>query len=85
MTFGRLQVTCPAMRRGSCDVAGNIRINWCIMMAPLSLGDYVVAHELCYIRHRNHSDEFWRLLASVMPDCERRRLAVGRLGARYAL
>ncbi len=85
ITFGHLLVTNPAKRWGSCDAVDNIRINWRIMMAPLSLVDYVVAHELCHIKHRNHSDEFWRLLGSVMPDCERRRAALRKLGARYSL
>lgn len=85
IAFGRLLVASPAKRWGSCDAANNIRINWRIMMAPLSLVDYVVAHELCHIKHRNHSDEFWRLLASIMPDCERRRAALRKLGARYSV
>ncbi|HLI12749.1 MAG TPA: SprT family zinc-dependent metalloprotease [Alphaproteobacteria bacterium] len=85
IAFGQLLITSPAKRWGSCDAANNIRINWRIMMAPLSLIDYVVAHELCHVKHRNHSDEFWRLLASVMPDCERRRAALRKLGARYSL
>jgi predicted metal-dependent hydrolase len=85
IAFGELLITSPGKRWGSCDAANNIRINWRIMMAPLSLVDYVLAHELCHIKHRDHSDAFWRLLASVMPDCERRRAALKKLGAGYFL
>jgi predicted metal-dependent hydrolase len=85
IAFRELLVTSPAKRWGSCDATNNMRINWRIMMAPLSLVDYVLAHELCHVKQRNHSDEFWRLLASVMPDCERRRASLRKLGAHYSL
>jgi predicted metal-dependent hydrolase len=85
VAFGGLLITSQAKRWGSCDSANNIRINWRIMMAPLSLVDYVFAHELCHVKHKDHSDDFWLLLASVMPDCERRRSALKKLGANYSL
>ncbi|PJC86465.1 hypothetical protein CSW98_09650 [Vibrio sp. HA2012] len=30
--------------------------------------DDVILHELCHISEYNHSDKFWRLLTSVMPN-----------------
>jgi predicted metal-dependent hydrolase len=30
--------------------------------------EYVVVHELCHLRVRNHQPEFWRLVAEVLPD-----------------
>jgi len=35
--------------------------------------DYVVAHELCHLKHPNHQLEFWKLLESIMPDYADRR------------
>lgn len=61
------------MRWGSCDARGNLRFTWRIIQAPMALIDYVVAHELVHVRHRNHDAGFWRELARVMPDCEQRR------------
>ena len=35
----------------------------------------VVVHELCHIRHHDHSPAFYRLVESVLPDYkERERL-----------
>ena len=55
-------------RWGVCKPNGEIVFNWCLIMAPLSVIDYVVVHELCHLRVPNHSRAFWRLVASILPD-----------------
>ena len=60
-------------RWGSCSKSGVVRINWKIIMAPISIVDYVVVHELCHLRITNHSQAFWKLVSSVLPDYELRR------------
>lgn len=63
-----------AKRWGSCTKRGVVNLNWRIIMAPMSIVDYVVVHELCHLRYENHTPEFWRALSSVLPDYEMRRL-----------
>ncbi|MHB1459527.1 MAG: M48 family metallopeptidase [Armatimonadota bacterium] len=58
---------------GSCTSRGEIAFNWKIAIAPISIMDYVVAHELCHLIHHDHSKEYWRLLESVMPDYKERK------------
>lgn len=70
-------------RWGSCNRKGQIRFNWYIIMAPLSLVDYVVAHELCHLKYINHSENFWKLLGSVMPDYEARCERLRKEGSGY--
>lgn len=60
-------------RWGSCGRDGMIRLNWRIIIAPMSIVDYVVAHELCHRVHHDHSKEFWALMAMVMPDYPERK------------
>jgi len=55
-------------RWGSCSVSGDIRFNWRIIMAPNAIVDYVVVHELSHLVHHDHSDKFWRTIASVIFD-----------------
>ncbi len=88
--LGKLSVPMPdtilanqTKRWGSCNEKGQIRFNWHIIMAPMSLIDYVVAHELCHLKHINHSEDFWKLLGSVMPDYENRRERLRREGPKY--
>ncbi len=60
-------------RWGSCSRKGELRFNWRIIMAPMSLVDYVVAHEVCHLHVRDHSAAFWKLLGTILPDYELRR------------
>jgi predicted metal-dependent hydrolase len=71
--YKKLIVTDPQQRWGSCSVDNIIRLNWRLMLAPLPILDYVVAHELCHVRHKNHSPRFWGFLARAMPDYKVRR------------
>lgn len=60
-------------RWGSCSAKGNIRLNWRLSMMPVSVLTYIVVHELCHLKVRNHSERFWRTMKSVLPDYEMRR------------
>jgi len=42
-------------------------------MAPLTIIDYVVVHDLCHLRHRDHFDAFWNEVDKVLPDYQRRK------------
>ncbi|MBI3343753.1 MAG: M48 family metallopeptidase [Gammaproteobacteria bacterium] len=71
----RSQKTCW----GSCSARGTISLNWRLMLAPAALVDYVLAHELCHLRHLNHSAAFWDLVEGLDPDCHAHRVALRRL------
>jgi hypothetical protein len=60
-------------RWGSCTSRGDLLFNWRIVMAPLSVIDYVVVHEMCHMVHMNHSPQFWDLVAAVLPDYKQRK------------
>ncbi|HEY7774795.1 MAG TPA: SprT family zinc-dependent metalloprotease [Marinagarivorans sp.] len=46
-------------RWGSCTHTGALAFNTLLMMAPPWVRDYVVIHELCHLKHLNHSKFFW--------------------------
>jgi predicted metal-dependent hydrolase len=73
VSYGRLIVTSPERRWGSCNARDDIRLNWRLILATPELIDYVAAHELCHVVHKNHRAAFWRRLGSVMPDYSARR------------
>ena len=58
---------------GSCSSRGVISLNWKLMAAPRPIYEYVVVHELCHLRERNHGPRFWSLVGSLLPDYRERR------------
>jgi predicted metal-dependent hydrolase len=60
-------------RWGSCSHAQTLRFNWKIVMAPISVLDYVIVHELCHMVINNHSDKFWGRLRSIITDYPKKR------------
>lgn len=53
---------------GTCSSLGNIYINYKILLAPIDIVDYVIVHELCHLREMNHSNKFWDLVQSIIPN-----------------
>lgn len=69
----RVGASTARTRWGSCSARNDIRLNAVLLRLPPELLDYVIAHELCHIPHKNHGPGFWSLLTRVMPDCRERR------------
>ncbi len=55
-------------RWGSCSSRGTLSLCYRLVMAPTEVADVIVVHELCHLRHMDHSDRFYALLESFLPD-----------------
>jgi predicted metal-dependent hydrolase len=53
---------------GSCSSRGVVNLNWRLILAPEAVFEYVVVHELCHLRIRNHQRAFWQLVGEILPD-----------------
>lgn len=67
---------------GACSSRGLISLNWRLALAGPDALEYVLVHELCHLKHHDHSDRFWALMARVLPDAQARRKAVRLASAR---
>lgn len=69
-----VRITDARKRWGSCTSRGGLNFSWPLIQAPLEIVDYVIVHELVHLRQMDHSPLFWKKVAALMPDYERRRM-----------
>lgn len=68
-----LRVKRMKRRWGSLTKNSVLLINFDLIKAPKECIDYVILHELCHLRHNNHSADFYKLLDGLLPDWEKRK------------
>ena len=69
----RIKLRSMTSRWGSCSSKGNISINYRVVQFPPECIEYVCIHELCHLKHMDHSEAFWDMVASFCPDWKRLR------------
>ena len=69
-------------RWGSCTPTGRLAFCWRLILAPVDVMDYVVAHEMAHLVELNHGPRFWRLVARLVPDIDHPRRWLGDHGIR---
>lgn len=67
-------------RWASCSPSGKVAFHWRCMMAPPTIIDYIVVHELCHFHHRDHTEAFWNEVDKVMPGFAERKEWLRRNG-----
>lgn len=65
---------------GHCTREGVIQYNWLIALAPESVVDYLVAHEVSHRRYMNHGPRFWQTVEKLCPDYLQQRQWLKRYG-----
>lgn len=73
VTYNKIYIRDQKTRWGSCSSKGNLNFNWRLIMAPLSIMDYIVVHELVHLVHPNHSKDFWKLVKKIVPDYKEKK------------
>lgn len=57
-------------RFGSCSSNGALTFHYKICFMNERMKKYLIIHELSHLVHMNHGKEFWKLVASFMPEME---------------
>lgn len=71
--YRSVRINAARTRWGSCSGKGSLNFTFRLAMAPLSVIDYVVVHELVHLSHPNHSQWFWKAVAEICPNFARER------------
>ena len=58
-----------------------IFLNPKLIQTPKECIDYVIVHELCHLKYKNHSTKFWQFLDEKYPKWERVKEKLETLGA----
>ncbi len=68
VTPHKIQVRNQRTRWGSCSPLGNISLNASLLFLDPAVVRYLLIHELCHLRHLDHSTRYWRCVARFEPD-----------------
>lgn len=55
-------------RWASCSENNVLNFHWKCIMAPMTIIDYIVVHELAHFIYPNHNESFWNVVDKVLPD-----------------
>ena len=67
-----VKITSARTRFGSCSGKNSLCFSLYLMQYPGEAIDAVVVHELCHMRHRDHSGAFYREVERWLPDYRKR-------------
>lgn len=88
--ISKISIRDTRSRWGSCGAGGSLNFSWRLVMAPVHVLDYVIAHEIAHLVHRDHGAGFWALAESLtdtslgrMEDARAWLNAFGRTLHRY--
>lgn len=51
-----------------CIPKGNLNFNCLLMLTPPGVLDSIVVHELCHLKHMNHSKRFYAEVTKALPE-----------------
>jgi predicted metal-dependent hydrolase len=77
----RITLADPQSRWGSCTKQGRIMLSWRLALAPRTVMEYVIAHEVAHLKEMNHSPAFWRWVAEICPHHRTSRAWLKQHGA----
>ncbi len=83
--YSGLSIRAQRSRWASCSARGAMSFNWRLLLAPESVLEYVVWHEVCHLRILDHSPRFWALVERHWPRWREDRDWLRRHGATLVL
>lgn len=70
---------------GSLGTNNIVHLNWLLVTTPEYVFEYVVVHELCHLKYRNHGVRFWGLVEKLMPHYQEAEIWLNNWGRCFKL
>lgn len=67
-TVSTISVRALKSRYGSCSSSRRISFASKLVFAPLEVIEYVCVHEVAHLKEMNHSQRFWEIVETLMPN-----------------
>ncbi|MBA3868763.1 MAG: M48 family metallopeptidase [Anaerolineae bacterium] len=71
-------------RWGSCSKE-RVNFHWRTIMLPIPVIEYVMVHELAHLQVPNHGDQFWEVVARIIPDWQQTKQWLKENGMTFAI
>ena len=66
--YARVGISSAKSCWGSCGYNNNLNFTYKLMLCPVAVVDYIIVHELCHTRIKNHSEKFWEMVENFVPN-----------------
>ena len=66
-SYNKISINSAKTCWGSCSLNNNLHFTYKLIMCPEDVVDYIVLHELCHTKIKNHSKEFWMQVEKCNP------------------
>ncbi|MBQ9795867.1 MAG: M48 family metallopeptidase [Clostridia bacterium] len=66
--YSNISISSAKTNWGSCSYNNRLHFTYKLIMCPEDVIDYIVLHELCHTKVKNHSDKFWLLVEACNPN-----------------
>lgn len=74
LTYSKISINSAKTRWGSCNAKNKLNFTYKLMLCPIEIVRYVVIHEICHTKVKNHGKGFWKLVKEYCPNyktCEK--------------
>lgn len=73
INYSKIVIVNNKRRWGACAQNGTLKFNFKLSMLPHRVIDYIVIHELTHLIEFNHSQAFYKIIESIMPDYKKQK------------
>ncbi len=67
-SYSNIGVSSAKTNWGSCSATNRLHFTYKLALCPKEVVDYIIIHELCHTKVKNHSSKFWSLVFKCCPN-----------------